>query len=347
MNFNLKHIVFLTPGFAQNEQDTTTIPAIQEYIIALKKEQPKLKITIISFQFPYTKKSYNWHNCNVIPLNGKNKKFKKIQIWNLAFQTLKKLNAEHPISIIHSFWLGECAFVGNLFSNKYDIKHICTFMGQDVKKKNLYLKLLPLQNMNLICLSNFQQQHFLKNHLLQPNIIPWGITKTRFSNSTQKTFDIIGVGSLIPLKNYELFIDVIFEINKSTALKAVLIGEGTEKEKLQEKIKNLNLENTITITGLLSYQETLEKISKAKVLLHTSNFESFGMIFPEALESKALIVSKNVGCAFPTENWLLAETKQEMIIACKKALKISFSKNFNNPFTIENTVEKYLKLYHE
>ncbi|SEQ12447.1 glycosyltransferase [Flavobacterium urocaniciphilum] len=347
MSFNLKHIVFLTPGFAQNESDTTTIPALQEYIFALKKELPELQITIIAFQFPYTKKKYNWHNCNVIPLNGKNKKLKKIQIWNAAFQILKKLNAELPISILHSFWLGECAFVGNLFSNKYNIKHICTLMGRDVKKKNLYSKLLPVQNMKLICLSSFQQQHFFKNYLLQPDIISWGISKTKFSKTKTKTIDIIGVGSLIPLKNYELFIEVIFELYKSTPIRAQLIGEGIEKEKLQEKIKNLNLENTITFTGLLPYQETLEQVSKAKVLLHTSSFESFGMIFPEAIESNTLIVSKNVGCVVPTENWLLAETKEEMISACKKALSISFSENFNNPFTIEKTVENYLKVYHE
>lgn len=347
MKNTLKHIVFLTPGFARNEQDTTTIPALQEYIFALKKEQPELKITIITFQFPFTKSSYDWHNCNIIPLNGKNKKWKKILIWNSAFQLLKKLNKKQPISIIHSFWLGECAFVGNLFSNKFNIKHICTLMGQDVKKKNFYLKLLPLQNMNLICLSTFQKQYLLENDSLQPKIIPWGITKTKFLPSTQKTIDIIGVGSLIPVKNYELFIDIVFEIHKTLPLKVVLLGDGKDKEKLQKKIKQLQLENAITLTGKLSYNKTLEYISKAKVLLHTSHFESFGMIFPEALESKTLIVSKNVGCAFPSENWFITETIEEMILACKKGLISSFSNNCENPFLIEKTVENYLKVYNE
>ena len=347
MKNTLKHIVFLTPGFAQNEQDTTTIPALQKYIFALKKKQPELKITIITFQFPFIKTSYDWHNCTIFPLNGKNQKRKKINTWNSAYQLLKKLNQEYSISILHSFWLGECAFVGNLFSNKYNIKHICTLMGQDVKKKNLYLKLLPIKNMRLICLSNFQQQHFIKNFLLQPDIIPWGINPSHFLNSADKTIDIIGIGSLIPLKNYNLFIDIIFEIQKNQPLKVVLIGDGVEKEKLQEKIKQLQLEKTITLTGLLPYKETLEYISKAKVLLHTSHFESFGMIFPEALESKTIIVSKYAGCVIQTENWLLAETKEELISACKKALSISFSENFNNPFTIEKTVENYLKLYNE
>lgn len=346
MNFDTKHIVFLTPGFAQDEQDSTTIPAIQEYIIALKKAQPNLKITIISFQYPFSKKTYNWHDCSIIPLAGKNKKYKKIPIWNKAFQVLKDINDTNPISILHSFWLGECAFIGNLFSKKYNTKHICTLMGQDVKK-NLYLKLLPIQQMNLVCVSDFQHQQITKKHNIQAKIISWGINPIHFSNSVEKTIDIIGVGSLIPLKNYDLFIDIIFEIQKKQALKVLLIGEGIEKDKLQKKIKKLQLEKIITLTGLLTYSETIKHISKSKILLHTSNYEGFGMIFAEALQSKTLIVSKNVGCAFPSENWFLGESKEELISASEKALKSSFSENKNNPFSIDKTVKNYLKFYHE
>ncbi|MFY7988473.1 MAG: glycosyltransferase [Flavobacterium sp.] len=346
MSFDLKHIVFLTPGFAQDEQDTTTIPAMQEYIKTLKQELPNLKITIISFQFPFTKKAYYWHDCSVISLAGKNKKYKKIQIWNKALQVLKKINEENPISIIHSFWLGECAFVGNLFSKKHNTKHICTLMGQDMKK-NLYLKLLRIQKMNLVCVSDLQREQLVKKYILQPKIISWGINTLNFPNLAEKTIDIIGVGSLIPLKNYNLFIDIIFEIQKTHPLKVVLIGDGIEKGKLQEKIKQLQLEKTITLTGLLPYLETIEQISKSKTLLHTSNYEGFGMIFAEALQGKTKIVSKNVGCAFPSENWHLAETKKELISACKKVLNSTFSENICNPYTIEKTVENYLKLYYE
>ncbi len=346
MNPNNKHIVFLTPGFAQNEQDTTTIPALQEYIRALKKENVELNITIITFQYPFTNEKYYWNNCRVIPLNGKNKRIEKIKIWVKAYQILKKIHKENPISIVHSFWLGECAFVTNLFSKKYNIKHICTLMGQDVKPKNLFLKLLPLHKMNLVCVSQ-NQQHYLEKYAVKSKLIYWGINKTAFPDSTNKTIDIIGVGSLIPLKKFDLFIDIIYELNKNIKLKVLLIGDGIEKEKLRKKITKLKLENTITLTGLLDYKITLGKISKAKVLLHTSDFESFGMIFPEALESKTKIVSKNVGCVFSTENWLVGETKEEMILACKKALQTSFYEHNTNPFIVENTIKDYLKLYNE
>jgi len=347
LNSNFKQIVFLTPGFAQNEQDNTTIPAIQIFIKALKNKHPDLKITILSFHYPFTKQKYKWHNCEVIPLNGGNKRYKKIQVWKNAYQTLKNLNKENPISIIHSFWLSECAFIGHWFSKKYKIQHLCTIMGQDVLSKNYYLKLLPLKKMNLIFVSDFQQQQFIKTYNLHSKVIHWGIDNASFSYNTSKSIDIIGVGSLIPLKNYELFIDIIFEVNKIIPVKTLIIGEGIEKKNLQKKIKNLKLENSITLTGLLNYNKTMSYISKSKILLHTSNYEGFGMIFAEALQGKTMIVSKNVGCAFASENWRICTTKEEMINACVKVLSTSFSESEKNPYLIEKTVENYLKIYNE
>ncbi len=337
--------MFLTPGFAQNEQDTTTIPAIQLYIKALKNRQSELKITIIALQFPFIRQKYNWHGCTVIPLNGKNKMLTKPFVWNKAYNTLTKINKKNPITLIHSFWLGECAFIGHWFSKKKQLQHITTLMGQDVLNTNYYLKLLPLKSMQLICISAIQQQHIYKIHHIQPKIIPWGIDPNDCNSLSKKTIDIIGVGSLISLKNYELFIDVVSEVNKIIPVKTMIIGEGFEKEILQKKIKTLKLENTIILTGLLNYKETLSNISKSKILLHTSNYESFGMIFAEALQCKTMIISKEVGGAFSSENWSLCKTKIEMVNACEKLLLKTFSDHHLNPYIIEKTVSNYLKIY--
>lgn len=342
-----QHIVFLSPGFAQNEQDTTTIPAIQIYLKVLKQLHPELKITIIAFQFPFTTEKYKWFGCEVIPLNGRNLKSKKIYIWRKAYHILKKINAELPINVVHSFWLRECAFIGHLYSKQYKIKHICTLMGQDVLKNNYYLKILPILKMKLIAVSTFQQNELNKTFNLSTEIIPWGINRADFSNVVPKTIDIIGVGSLIPLKNFEFFIEIVFEIHKIIPVQVMIIGDGIQKEFLQEKINTLQLENTIHITGLLPYQTTIDKISQAKVLLHTSKYESFGMVFAEALQVKTKIVSREVGCAFTSENWSVCNSKKEFINACIHAIATSFSSTVENPFLIENTIKNYLNIYNE
>ena len=107
------------------------------------------------------------------------------------------------------------------------------------------------------------------------------------------------------------------------------------------------MEKVILLKGLLPNEEALSLMRKSKILLHTSNFESFGLVFAEALQNKTMVVSKEIGCFFVTQNWIIAENKIDMIAACKKLLTIDFSENENNPLTIDKTVQAYLKIYNE
>lgn len=338
-----KHIAILTPGFPENEADTTCIPALQIYVKALR-ETTGYDISVISFHYPNTKTNYNWHGISVYSI-GSDSVFLKFLVWKKAYQTLKQIHEQKSISTLHSFWLGECALIGQWFSIKNRIKHITTLMGQDAKKGNLYAKMLPLKKEQFIALSDFQQRVFFENYKIKTEIIPWGICPGSFHHSNEKTIDFIGVGSLISLKNHELFIDVIYKINQKRPIKSILIGDGVLKEKLQEKINSLQLENVITLKGKLDYEETLKYISKSKILLHTSNYESFGLVFAEALQSKTMIVSRKIGCFFPSANWAIANTETEIMVSCKNLLSKSFSEKEKNPFTIEKTVQHYLAIY--
>ncbi len=338
-----KHIVILTPGFPENETDTTCIPALQIFVKALQ-ELSGYDITVVSLHYPKKKSAYHWNGIPVYALGGSSV-ISKMLLWHKVYCLLKQIHRNKSITTLHSFWLGECALVGHWFCTKNKISHLTTLMGQDALKGNKYAKILPLKKMQFISLSQFHQKTFLDNYKIKTEMIPWGINPKDFLHSTEKMIDIIGVGSLISLKNYDLFIDVITEISKTKAIKAVIIGDGILRKKLQEKIQFLHLENVIELKGKLDYNETLNYISQSKILLHTSDYESFGLVFAEALQSKTMVISKNTGCAFETQNWTIANTKTEMIEACEKMLSKSFSEVEKNPFLIEKTVEHYLKIY--
>lgn len=339
-----KHIVFLVPGFAESKTDTTCIPALQIYAADLQKH-PTYEISIITFHYPTKKGLYYWNGIPVYALGGA-KSFSKIILWKKAFQTLSHIHTTKIITNLHSFWLGECAFVGHWFSKKNNISHITTLMGQDALKGNFYSKILPLKKMKLISLSDFHQKTFYSNYNISAEIIPWGICMENFHPS-EKTIDIIGIGSLIPLKNYTLFIDIIHRIHAVHPVQVVLIGDGILKSELQKKIRLHGLENAITIKGELDHKETLNYLSQSKILLHTSDYESFGLVFAEALQSNTMIVSKPVGCYFNSPNWTTSNDKKEMAEACLSFLSKSFTENEQNSFTIENTVQSYLKVYNE
>ena len=47
----------------------------------------------------------------------------------------------------------------------------------------------------------------------------------------------MGAGSLIPLKQYDIFLEAVAEIKKQIPeVKVLLVGEGTEKEKLHSLV---------------------------------------------------------------------------------------------------------------
>ncbi|WP_237274907.1 glycosyltransferase [Tenacibaculum ovolyticum] len=341
-----QHIVFLTPGFAKSEEDSTSIPALQVYLKNLRNALPNCKMTILSFQFPYTKKKYKWHNIEVIPLNGQSKRYKKLLIWKKALLKLSKLHKKHLITTIHSFWIGECSIIGTRFSNKHNINHIVTVMGQDAKLKNLYAKYLANTNVKIVTLSQNNSNILYKNYQLTSTIIPWFLDIDIFPKIQQSDIDILGVGSLIPVKNYPDFINVISILVKTHPnLIVEIIGEG-DQIPLNQLVKKNKLEDNISIIGGLSRNHVLKKMANSKLLLHTSNYESFGFVFSEALYSGMHIVSYNVGIAKPLNEWIVCSNKLELIKSCEKLLllpnKVKKRILLNSQ---QQSVNDYLDLY--
>src|SRR6185295_12039608 len=197
---------------------------------------------------------------------------------------------ERKIAGLLSFWYNECAFIGKKFAAKYGINHYCWILGQDARKGNQYPKLLSPWANELVALSDFIQDEFERNHGIRPRfVIPPGIDETLFGSiPKEKDIDLLGVGSLIPLKQYDIFIEVVAELKRQVpGMKALLVGKGPEKEKLQSLISKFKLESGVTMTGEFPYNEVLKLMQRAKVFLHPSSYEGFGCVCLEALGAGA------------------------------------------------------------
>ncbi|MEZ7901660.1 MAG: glycosyltransferase family 4 protein [Flavobacteriales bacterium] len=338
-----KHLVLLTPGFPENENDSSIIPALQIFVKRLIDTQPDLKIKIVAFQYPFSENQYQWNGVDVIALNGQNKRANKLLVWFKAFKTLRRINKQNKIDIIHSFWLRECSFVGRVYIQKNKIKHLITAMGQDVLKYNKYAKFCS-QKATIITLSQFQSKIFYQNYGIKSLIIPWGIDRSEFPKLKNKTIDILGVGSLNEVKNYPLFIRVIERLHKSgLIIKVEILGGGTLEEQVINNIKSSGLQEVIKLSGEIKREEVLNKMAKAKILLHTSTFESFGMVFIEALYSGMKIVSNEVGIAKKSSSWYVCNGESEMEIAIIRALKEKIDRELI--FNVNETVNSYLNVY--
>ena len=351
---NPNHIVILTPGFAKNESDTVCIPALQLYLRNYIQRFPEDTLSVLAFEYPYFKGIYSWNNITVYSCGGGNSRLKRpLTLWR-ARSFLNQINRKQPISFLHSFWLSECSVVGQKFSRTHNIPHLTTLMGQDALETNSYIKDSNLLTDPIIALSQNHLNCFHASSGIKPTaIIPWGIDLTEFPARTKNqkerdfSYDIIGVGNLTGLKNYELFIDCINSIKSDfPELKVGIIGIGPQEDLLQEKINRLGLSGNVTILGGKARSEVLSIMAKSRVLLHTSSYESFGYVFSEALASGAAIVSFDVGWATPSDQWRVAKNAEEMINSLKDLLSkkdLGFSSLV--PHSIEDTVNAYRAWY--
>ncbi len=341
-----QHIVFLTPGFPSTKEDSTTIPALQLFLKNLRKAIPLSKMTLIPFQYPFSTEPYTWNGIEVIPLNGKNKRYKKLWIWNKAYQVLKKIHKQNPIHLIHSFWIGECSLIGNYFAAKIKKHHIVTVMGQDAYLNNRYTKHLKHSDTTIITLSKKHHKTLTEYHSLTSQVVPWGIETSNFPPLQQKTIDILGVGSLNKIKNYTLFIEVISKLVSSYPnLKVELIGDGIERKVLEKSIIKHHLQNNIQLLGKLSRDQVLHKMAQSRIFLHTSSYESFGFVFIEALYSGMQIVSLPVGIAQSISKWSVCSSESEIIQACKVLLTQTIEKKRILLYTKNECIYAYKKLY--
>ncbi|MCC8427172.1 glycosyltransferase [Mucilaginibacter sp. UR6-11] len=311
-----KTLIIVTPGFPENEQDTACLPDRQIFVRVLKETYPELNIVVLSFQYPDQPRQYSWNGVQVIALGGKNKSglYRRIT-WISAWQKLKKLNETHKVIGLLSFWLDECAFIGDKFSRSYKLKHYSWLLGQDARPGNKYVYRMMPSGESLIALSDFIVTEFKRNYGVTPKyLVPGAVDPAVFKTYTgDRDIDIIGAGSLINLKQYAVFVDMIFELKKDfPAIKAVICGKGPEMRRLQDKIRQLGLENNLELKGELPHAEVLTLMQRAKVFLHTSKYEGFGIVCLEALGAGAKVVSFVQPMNTGIPNWHIAKNARDM-----------------------------------
>ena len=345
-----KTLVVLSPGFPKDEEDSTCLPLQQSLVHTFNRNYPTLKIIILSFQYPYHTDQYLWRGNPVIAFNGLKKRgLAKILLRKKISSVLDAIHSKNKISGLLSFWSGESMLIGKRFAAKHHIKHLCWILGRDALKTNKYPQKLKPEPGELLALSDFLQDEFERNHGIRPlHIVPPGIDSCLFTSlPVERDIDILAAGSLISLKQYEIFISVVAEIKKHRpAVKAMLIGEGPEKLKIEALIHSLGLEANIILAGELAHKEVLKNMQRAKVFLHTSSFEGFGVVCLEALHAGARVFSFTMPMKTAIPHWLFAVDEADMT---RKTLSIlddpATEYKSITPFTIDQSAKRVVELF--
>jgi glycosyltransferase involved in cell wall biosynthesis len=199
-----------------------------------------------------------------------------------------------------------------------------------------------------IALSDFIRETFYNNYNITPvNTIPIGIDSNEYSTVTkEKDIDVLAAGSLISIKQYEIFISVIAELKKTRpGIKAALCGNGPELKKLQLLINNLSLQSNIILSGEKSHEDILDTMQRAKLFLHPSSYEGFGIVCIEALYAGAQVISFCKPINEPIKHWHIVQSKEAMVEKAGILLEALPLPENILPYSIGDTAKAVMKLF--
>ena len=287
-------------------QDYFYIGGIEKVILDIKNNiNNYYKIDILSFA--------NKSNDAVKSLLNKN--YRSFIIRNiLGIFKLKKYLKNNKYDIIHIHCYNSFGLIYAYITYKYNKNIILHGHNSNIDKDFLYIKhiinniiklLFKSNKYNYIAVSKESNKLCFNNE--KCIIIKNGIDykKYKFNNEERKKYRslykikdneiVIGnIGRFEYQKNHAFIIDIFNEINKiNNNYKLILIGEGTLKNKIINKIKKLKLESKIII---LDYRDDINKlINMFDIYLFPSIYEGFGLTVVEnEINGKYVYISNKV-----------------------------------------------------
>ena len=102
--------------------------------------------------------------------------------------------------------------------------------------------------------------------------------------ASDKESEVLFAGRLIKEKNVDVLIRAVMLIkNEGRAVKCIIIGDGPEKQKLEQLVCDLGLEDNIEFTGFLDdHDDVISYMKSSRVFLLPSTREGFGIVALEA-----------------------------------------------------------------
>ncbi|MBU9713493.1 glycosyltransferase [Evansella tamaricis] len=123
------------------------------------------------------------------------------------------------------------------------------------------------------------------------DILEKGYQKLNNKIFYEETHVILGVGRLVPQKDFPTLIKAFKIVNQKVKAKLVILGEGSERGHLEKIVKDLDLENDVILPGFVN--NPFAYMSNASLFVLSSAWEGFGNVLVEAMACGVGVVSTN------------------------------------------------------
>ena len=102
------------------------------------------------------------------------------------------------------------------------------------------------------------------------------------------------VGGLVTAKNVDSVIKA-FSLARKDNDTLTIIGDGEEKENLLKLVNELNIQDSVYFLGKLSRNDVQRKMKEAHVFAMISKYETFGMVYVEAMLQGCITIASYQG----------------------------------------------------
>jgi hypothetical protein len=125
-------------------------------------------------------------------------------------------------------------------------------------------------------------------------------------NSESKPLRLLAIGRLVSMKGFDAAIKAVALANQIAnrgGAELSIIGDGPERESLEQLVGSLAVASSVTFTGRLKHSAVCEHLRDADALIVPSTFEPYGVVVLEALaHGRPVLASDRVIAALDKAN---------------------------------------------
>ena len=321
----------------------------------------------LSFKVEKGLRTYRYKNYNFIPKNPLMFKVFDKRMEKLYKEITKR---EGKIDIIHtqsSLWGGISA---SYVAKKYNIPLVITEHSSVERgvyvKKSYYKRIIESYKSSnkVIAVGNGLKKEIEKlsgrNDIeVIGNLVDLSLFDIRDIKRESNEFIFFSVAFLEGEKGFDTLIKAFAEKYKNKNAKLVVGGDGSQMEWLKGIAKSENVEDQVVFTGALSREEVANWMNKCNAFVLPSRYETFGVVYLEALASgKPVIgtfnggaediVTKEVGILVEIDNVkALGEAMEYIEQNHKKYEPRALRKYCTEKFSANVIINKIINVYKE
>ena len=175
------------------------------------------------------------------------------------------------------------------------------------KLKNILVKFIMQRAINasdcLIFISNAVKKTFENNFNIQrtKNVIIYNGISDNFLNEPIKRkenddiINLIYIGRLVNVKGVDILIDAFSKLkNNDNNYFLTIVGDGIEKQNLEKKVKELQIENFVKFVG--RQKDVINWLDESDIFIYPSIWEEgFGISVVEAMSRSCIPITFNKG----------------------------------------------------